>query len=79
MDTPALFCELIKNVLEARVLKAILSFLFGKQTNIFDKKGRVHHDLGENHWDEWEDRFEENPDYDWRKHTGRVDPKTKSH
>ncbi len=49
----------------------ILSFLFGKQTDIFDKKGRVHHELSNKKWEAWNDRLAKNPDYDFKKHTGR--------
>lgn len=49
----------------------LLGFLFGKQTNIFNKKGRVQHDLGEQKWQAWNDRLEKNPSYDWRHHHGK--------
>ena len=48
----------------------ILKFLFGKQTNIFDEKGNVHHDLGPEKWNRWNNRLKSNPDYDWRAHKG---------
>ena len=54
------------------MLKAILGFLFGTQTNIFNKKGRVEHDLGDQKWEAWNNRLAENPNYDYRKHTGRT-------
>ncbi len=49
----------------------LLRFLFGRQTNIFNKKGRVKHDLGEQKWKDWDKRLSENPDYDFRNHTGK--------
>ncbi|MCM2281294.1 MAG: hypothetical protein NDI61_05535 [Bdellovibrionaceae bacterium] len=53
------------------ILKSIGDFLFGKDAKIFDEKGRVRHDLGEEKWKRWNDRFRSNPDYDWRDHTGQ--------
>ena len=53
------------------MLNALLGFLFGKQTNIFNKKGRVQHNLGDKKWQAWDNRLKENPNYDWRKHTGK--------
>ncbi len=66
------------------MLKSILGFLFGKQTNIFNKKGRVEHKFDSQKWDAWNNRLAENPKYDWRHHTGRThiapgdNPKTKA-
>jgi hypothetical protein len=54
------------------MLKALLGFLFGKQTLIFNKKGRVEHDLGKNKWDQWHRRLADNPNYDYRNHAGRT-------
>jgi len=48
----------------------LLQFLFGKAPDIFDKKGNVVHKLPEDRWIAWSNRFEKNPDYDWRKHHG---------
>ncbi len=53
------------------MLSSILGFLFGTQTNIFNKKGRVEHDLGQKKWDDWNDRLAKNPNYDWRQHSGK--------
>ena len=53
----------------------ILSFLFGKQTNIFNKKGTVQHDLGDKKWEAWNDRLAENPNYDFKNHKGNKAPK----
>ena len=54
------------------MLKFILGILFGKQTNIFNKKGRVQHDLGDKKWEDWNNRLKNNSDYNWRQHTGKV-------
>lgn len=62
------------------MLKAILGFLFGKQTNIFNKKGRVEHDLGEKKWQDWNNRLKDNPQYDWHHHKGtHPNPQEKAH
>lgn len=53
---------------------SILGFLFGKQTNIFNKKGRVEHDLGDKKWEAWNNRLAKNPDYDFRNHQGKKAP-----
>jgi hypothetical protein len=43
----------------------VLDFLFGKDNNVFNSKGRVNHDLGKTKWNKWTDRFGKNPDYDF--------------
>lgn len=60
------------------MLQWLLGFLFGKQAEIFNKKGRVEHDLGQKKWTEWNNRLEKNPDYDWRNHSGRDPENTAS-
>lgn len=60
------------------MLKWILGILFGKDTNIFNKKGRVQHDLGEQKWEEWDNRLKNNSDYNWRQHTGKAPEKSKT-
>jgi len=60
------------------MLKAILAFIGGKPNNIFNKKGRVEHDLGEKKWQDWDNRLKANPDYDWRKHSGKSKKDQKS-
>lgn len=60
------------------MVKWLLGFLFGKQAEIFSEKGRVEHDLGQKKWDQWNDRLQKNPDYDWRHHSGRDPEKEKS-
>lgn len=47
----------------------LLDFLFGKDTDIFNKKGHVEHKLPQDWWDHWEDRFKE-PEFLWQNHKG---------
>ncbi len=54
------------------ILKKVGEFLFGKDPDIFDEKGRVVHKFPDEKWQKWNDRFKANPDYDWRKHSGFV-------
>ena len=53
------------------MLKTILGFIGGKSANIFNKNGRVEHDLGDKKWEDWNNRLKKNPKYNWRQHTGR--------
>jgi hypothetical protein len=48
----------------------ILDFLFGKSPKIFDRKGQVQHELPEDKWNAWQDRYMSDPEYNWRNHTG---------
>lgn len=49
----------------------LVSFLFGSKPKIkFTKDGRTKHDHPDKKWQDWKDRFEKNPSYDWRKHSG---------
>lgn len=48
----------------------IIDFLFGKEPDIFDDKGRVIHKLPKKKWDDWNDRLVKGKDYNWREHTG---------
>ena len=59
------------------MLKAIANFLLGKDPEIFNKKGRVEHDLGDKKWTSWDQRFDDE-DYNWRRHTGRKDKTRKT-
>lgn len=53
------------------VFMGILSFLFGKKPKVnFSENGRVYHDHPEKKWEDWKNRFRQNPDYNWRDHTG---------
>lgn len=50
------------------IFKSIGDFLFGKDPDIFDEKGRVRHQFSEEKWRQWNDRLSASPDYDWRNH-----------
>ena len=66
-----------KNPKKESILQSLLHFLFGKQTHIFNKEGRVEHDLGENKWKTWNDRLKEDPNYDFRNHSGKTKAESK--
>ena len=53
------------------MFQSLLCFLFGKQTNIFNKKGKVEHDLGQKKWETWNKRLKENSNYNFRNHNGK--------
>ena len=53
------------------MLRKILEFLGGKQPQIFNKKGEVQHDLPNKKWKDWDERNRNNPEYNWKQHTGR--------
>lgn len=50
--------------------KKLTDFLFGKEPDIFDDKGRVQHKLPKKKWDDWNNRIVKSEDYNWRTHTG---------
>lgn len=52
------------------LLKSVSNFLFGKDPDIFDDKGRVLHKLPKKKWDDWNNRITKGADYNWREHTG---------
>ena len=60
------------------MIKAILNFLFGRDADIFDDKGRVIHKFPKKKWDDWNDRLLKGSDYNWREHTGSYAGKTDS-
>lgn len=51
-------------------LKSISDFLFGKDPDIFDDKGRVLHKLSKKKWDDWNNRIVKGSEYNWREHQG---------
>ncbi len=53
----------------------ILDFLFGKDNNVFNSKGKVQHDLGKGKWNKWDDRFTKDPNYDFTQHSAREQKK----
>lgn len=52
------------------ILKKVSDFLFGKDPDIFDDKGRVFHKLPKKKWDDWNNRLIKGQEYNWREHTG---------
>jgi hypothetical protein len=52
----------------------ILDFLFGKDAKIFDKKGNIQHDLPDSKWSNWNNRYQQGPEYNWQSHTGMKSP-----
>lgn len=51
-------------------LKSVSDFLFGKDADIFDDKGRVLHKLPKKKWDDWNNRIVRGREYNWREHVG---------
>lgn len=60
------------------MLKKILDFIGGKNPEIFDKKGRVEHQLGQKKWLDWDNRNKSNPEYDWKQHSGKSTKRVKT-
>lgn len=56
----------------------ILNFLFGKDPEIFDERGRVYHKLPKKKWDDWMNRYIQGSEYNWREHTGQQAGATKT-
>ncbi|MFP5519762.1 MAG: hypothetical protein ACLGGX_07655 [Bdellovibrionia bacterium] len=52
------------------ILNSVLDFLFGKEPDIFDEKGRVSHKHPKKKWDAWANRIKADPQYNWRNHSG---------
>jgi hypothetical protein len=49
----------------------ILGWLFGKKPKItFTLNGRIQHDFPEKKWSDWNNRFKQNPVYNWKHHSG---------
>ncbi len=49
----------------------LLSFLFGKKPKItFTDDGRAIHNHPQKKWDDWKNRFQQDPHYNWRNHSG---------
>jgi hypothetical protein len=49
----------------------ILDFLFGAKPKLtFTDKGRVLHNHTEKKWEDWKNRFKQNSDYNWKRHSG---------
>lgn len=56
----------------------ILNFLFGKDPDIFDESGKVMHKLPKKKWEAWYNRTKQDPQYNWRNHTGTFNTNTKN-
>lgn len=52
------------------LLKSIGDILFGKQSEIFDEAGNVIHKHPKKKWDNWQNRYKNEPAYNWRQHQG---------
>lgn len=52
------------------ILKPVLDFLFGKDPDIFDENGRIMHRFPKKKWEAWQNRLKNDPQYNWRNHTG---------
>jgi hypothetical protein len=52
------------------LFKTVTDFLFGKDPDIFDDKGRVLHKLPKKKWDDWNNRIIKGTEYNWREHKG---------
>lgn len=48
----------------------VLNFLFGSEPDIFDESGHVLHKLPKKKWEAWYNRTKQDPQYNWRNHTG---------
>lgn len=59
------------------IFKPITDFLFGKDPEIFDEGGKVRHNLGDKAWENWKNRFKNNPENNWRHHVGTQPKKLK--
>jgi len=51
-------------------MNTILNFLFGKDARIFNKKGEVQHKHPKSKWENWQKRYQSQPEFNWRNHTG---------
>lgn len=60
------------------ILKKVGDFIFGKDPDIFDDKGNVSHKLPKKKWDAWQNRLKNDPQYNWRNHTGMSGGRKKS-
>ncbi len=57
-----------------RIIKKITDFLFGKDPEIFDERGNVHHRISQKTWSKWKDKTKSDPAYNWRQHSGTKAP-----
>lgn len=59
-------------------MNTLLDFLFGKNNDIFDENGQVRHNLPQNKWDAWQQRYQSSPEYNWKNHSGMKAKEKKS-
>lgn len=59
------------------IVKAVTSFLFGRKPKIFDAEGNVVHQFPAEKWKAWSEKNADDPNYNWRNHTG-TNPKNKA-
>ncbi len=52
------------------ILKIIADFIGGKDPENFDKKGEIFHQHPKKKWQDWDNRFSNNSEYDWKQHSG---------
>lgn len=50
-------------------MKALMNFLFGKKYPIFNEKGQIQHSR-ETSFKKWRDSYKQDPEKNWRNHTG---------
>ena len=60
------------------ILKTLGDFFFGKAPDIFDEKGNVLHKHPKKKWDQWQNRYKNDPEYNWRRHSGLGNSKQKN-
>jgi hypothetical protein len=53
------------------ILSSIAGFLVGKPPKIFDKDGTVRHEHPKKKWEDWQARYTQSSDYNWRNHSGK--------
>ena len=50
-------------------MKKIMEFLFGKKYPIFNKEGQIEHSRKDS-FQQWKERYLQDPNKNWRNHTG---------
>lgn len=53
------------------LLSAIGGILFGRSPKIFDKEGNVRHQFPKKKWEDWQARYTQSSEYNWRNHSGK--------
>ncbi len=52
------------------IFTKLLHFIGGKPPDVVFKNGEITHVHTDKKWREWKDRFEKNPEYQWKQHSG---------